>query len=370
MIRVVSLSLAAASFFFLPGGTPGPVQAQDLQGPTPEEVEAARSAPLFSSHELFELTIEADFPALKKEDRARESDERPAKLAWSTTGGDAGSLEIQIRTRGNFRLQRRNCDFPPLRLNVKKGEAEGTLFEGQDKLKVVSPCKTGQDYWEQYVLLEYLTYRTLGLLTDLSFQVRLARVTYVDSTGEDDPITKYVFLIEDDTDLATRHGGMKRDWQGGQLSPRLLEHHHAILVEIFQYMIGNTDWSGAEMHNMELVIGADGAMSTVPFDFDFAGIVDARYASPDASLPIRRVQQRLFRGFCADQVGRSADEYEAVYEIFQEKKEEIYQMWRSQEGLGEDELKDSLEYFDDFYEILDDPDKIESRIVRNCRQLA
>ncbi|MFC1660226.1 hypothetical protein ACFL3S_02010 [Gemmatimonadota bacterium] len=346
------------------------LRAQEQELPTPEQVEAARQAPLFSSHEVIDLTIEADFPALKREDRSRESEERPARIVWNTADGESGSLDIQIRTRGNFRLQRRNCDFPPLRLNVKKGEAAGTLFENQDKLKVVSPCKIRQDYWEQYVVLEYLTYRTLNALSDLSFRVRLARVTYVDNTNQDETFTRYAFLIEDDTDMAQRNEGRKQDWQGGDLLPNRIEPHHAILIDVFQYMMGNTDWSAVRMHNMELFIGSDGALSTVPFDFDFAGIVDARYASPDPSLPIRRVRQRLFRGFCPDDAGRSPEEYEPIYELFRLKKDEIYEMWRSQEGLGEDELKDSLEYFDDFYEILDDPGKIESRMMRNCRELA
>jgi hypothetical protein len=324
---------------------------------------------LFSSHDLVDITIEADFASLRKEDRSRDSDERPAVLRWSTTDGQTGSLDIQIRTRGNFRLQRRNCDFPPLRLNVKKGEAEGTFFENQDKIKVVSPCKMRQDYWEQYVLLEYLTYRTFNVLTDLSFRVRLGRFTYVDTSGEDDTVTKYAFLIEDDTDMAQRNEGRKQDWQGGDLLPNRLGAGHAILVDIFQYMIGNTDWSGVRMHNMELFIGADGTLSTVPFDFDFAGIVDSRYAAPDASLPIRNVRQRFFRGFCPDDVGRTLAQYEAVFELFREKKDEIYLIWNSQEGLGEDELEDSIEYFDEFYEMLDDPGDIESRMMRNCRAL-
>jgi len=224
-------------------------------------------------------------------------------------------------------------------------------------------------YVANFVLMEYGTYRTLNILTDLSFRVRLAHVTYVDTSGEDDPFTRYAFLIEDDEMMALRNGGRRIDWTGGQLDPRLLEKEHAILVDVFQYMIGNTDWSGVEMHNMEVFQTFEGVPSTIPFDFDFSGLVNTRYATPDPSLDIRRVRQRLFRGFCPDQVGRTPEEYEAAYAYFKEKKEEIYEMWRGMEGLEEDRLKDTLEYFDEFYETLDDPGRIESRMMRACRRL-
>lgn len=347
-----------------------PISAQETEYPTPEEMEEAENAPLFSSHEIFPLTLTADFNALMREDRdtdtEEDADERPAVMEWVEPDGSTGRLEIQIRTRGNFRLNRRNCDFPPLRLNVKTGDAENTLFEIQDKLKLVSPCKLGQDYWQQYVLSEYLVYRMYNLLTPLSFRVRMMEVTYVDESGEMDPFTRLAFVLEDDSELAERNGGIKQEWQGGQLNPVLLDTRQAILVEFFQYMIGNTDWSGAEMHNMELFRYPSGRPSAVPFDFDFSGIVDARYAVPDQSLPIRNVRQRHFRGFCPEQMNRQQEEYDAVVALFQEKKEAIYELWRTQEGLDPDRLEDTLDYLDEFYEILEDEGKIRSYILDRC----
>ena len=107
----------------------------------------------------------------------------------------------------------------------------------------------------------------------------------------------------------------------------------------------------------------------MPYDFDFSGLVNARYASPDPSLSIRRVRQRLFRGFCPADVGRSQDTYQRAFARFQEAKDEIYRVWRSQEGLKQDRLEDSLEYFDEFYETLSEPGRIQSRMMRNCRRI-
>jgi hypothetical protein len=253
---------------------------------------------------------------------------------------------------------------------VKKKPVEGTLFEGQDKLKLVVACKLGQDYWEQYVLAEYLVYRMFNLFTPLSFQVRLAKVTYIDSSGEDDTFTRYAFLIEDDDIMATRNEGWKVDWEiGRQLPPTLLERDHAILVDVFQYMIGNTDWSAVEMHNMELFQKPPSIYSTIPYDFDVSGIINTRYARPDASLAIRSVRDRLFRGFCPEQINRQAEDYEAVYEEFRSKKERVYDLWRNQVGLDEGRLKDTLKYLDDFFKILDDPRQIQVRMLNQCRRI-
>ena len=363
--------LFALAFFCMAALCSIPGAAQEPEYPTPEKVQAAESAPLFTSHELLVLTLTADFHTIRREDRSDEdSEERPAVMEWAKPDGSTETQDIQIQTRGNFRLSTRNCDFPPLRLNVVKGEVEGTLFQGQDKIKVVGACKLGQDYWEQYVLAEYLLYRMYNVLSPLSFRARLARVTYVDQSGEDDTFTRYAFLLEDDSDMAARNGGIKQDWQGGQLNPAGIERGQAILVEFFQYMIGNTDWSGAEMHNMELVLRSDGRRSTVPFDFDFSGIIETRYAVPDHTLSIRSVRQRLFRGFCPDQMNRQPEEYQAVIDLLQEKKEEIYDLWRGLEGLESDRLSDTLEYLDDFYEILDDPRKVQREMLDKCIRIA
>ena len=366
--RLLLRLLLAVGALVLPWIGVFPLLAQEQpEYPTPEEVEDARNFPLFTSHETLDLTLHADFHALREDDRSDEDAvDRPARMEWVNPDGSTGTQEIQIKTRGNFRLAKRNCDFPPLRLNVKKSDAEGTLFEGQDKIKMVVPCKLGQDYWEQYVLSEYLIYRTWNLLTPLSFRSRLVQATFVDESGEDDTLTRYAFLLEDDSEMAERNEGIKMDWRGGQLNPALVDAKHAILVEFFQYMIGNTDWSGAEMHNMELFRDRAGRPYPVPFDFDFSGMVDARYAAPDHTLPIRSVRQRHFRGFCPAQLNRQPEEHQEVVDLFMEKKEAIYDLWRNQEGLDEGRREDSLDYLDEFYEILEDPDRIQRYMLDQC----
>jgi hypothetical protein len=65
-------------------------------------------------------------------------------------------------------------------------------------------------------------------------------------------------------------------------------------------------------------------------------------------------------------MGRQPDQYQGVIQLFKEKREEIYGLWQAQEGLEEDRIKDTLEYLDEFFEILDDPDKVQREILDNC----
>ena len=366
-------ALAFASLFLVGGASLLP--AQELEPPSAEEVEAARSAPLFTSHDALELTIEADFHTIRREDRKQDSkEERPAVLRWTTADGSTGSLDIQVRTRGNFRLSRRNCDFPPLRLNLKKGSTKGTLFEGQDKLKLVVTCKLGQDYWEQYVLLEYMAYRTLNVLTDISFRVRLAKVTYVDTSGEDDTFTRYAFLIEDAEMMALRQPAQVIEWVAGQLHPSQVEKHQAIIDDVYQYMIGNTDWAALRgpdpkecCHNIKLIgpepLGSDQFVVPVPYDFDSSGLVDARYAAPHEALGLKSVTDRLYRGYCMHN-----ETLESARQQVLRQEAAIRGLVANEGRLSSSTKKKAGRYLEDFFEIAEDPDKFEKNITEHCRR--
>ena len=65
----------------------------------------------------------------------------PGQWTYIDEQGETQRLEVSIRTRGHFR--REVCQLPPLQLNFKKKEVKGTLFAGQNKVKLVAPCKEG-----------------------------------------------------------------------------------------------------------------------------------------------------------------------------------------------------------------------------------
>ena len=79
------------------------------------------------------------------------------------------------------------------------------------------------------------------------------------------------------------------------------------LASVFQYFIGNTDFSpvatppGEECcHNQALFTSEEGPYRTIPFDFDQTGLVDARHAEPNPRFGISSVKVRLYRGRCVN----------------------------------------------------------------------
>ena len=136
---------------------------------------------LFSSAAILRVSLETELEALK-DDRSQESEERPARILVLGSSGDPVVVPLKVRTRGRFGLQKNICSFPSIRLNLEKGQPRRTVFDGQDKLKLVTHCHDW-DTFEQNVLEEYLAYRIYNQLTDVSFRVQLVEITYLDSRG-------------------------------------------------------------------------------------------------------------------------------------------------------------------------------------------
>jgi len=330
------------------------------------------SQPLFESHDILRLTIAAPFKTIFR-DRGQESEYHAGTLSYVDAEGTSVNLEVRVRTRGKFRLRRSTCNFPNVRVNFKTKQVEHTIFHNQDKLKLVGHCQTNREEYEQQTLLEYLIYRSLNLFTDLSFRVRLAHITYVDTEDDDDPITRYAFFIEDEDQMAARNGWGVLKIPG--IPPQEYEAAELTLVEVFQFMIGNTDWDAftgppdAEecCHNTIPVGSMAKPVYPVPYDFDWAGVVDARYATPNERFSVRSVRDRVYRGIC-----REAGEFTGlllpVLQQFRDNRETIYALFQNQEGLEQRYVDQTIEYFDEFYEIVNDVQKANREIVGCCRR--
>ncbi len=323
-----------------------------------QDTTSASSATLFSSHDVLELTLEADFHQIRR-DRSQDTEYRPGRISWAQPDGSRRSLAVGVKTRGIFRLRRDVCNFPPLRLNFRTRDAAGTVFAGQDKLKLVVHCQDHRDEYEQYVLREYLAYRVYALLTPFSFQVRLARITYVGVT-DNDTISKYAFFIEDEDEMARRNGGLILDREGVHQAD--IDEGQGTFFSVFQYMIGNTDWKVSVLHNVRLVLrDGDPIPVAVAYDLDWSGAVNTEYAEPDRDLGMRSVKQRLFISPC-----RTEYDLSRVLTLFAENKDTIYRMYSELEGFSETSIRTSLEYFDEFYRVLERPDAVRRVFVRSC----
>ncbi len=315
----------------------------------------APAQPVFASHEILNLRLATDLKTTLKDIGKDHGDFEfegeglhPATLSYLDADGNPVVLDVDVSTRGHFRRHPRNCNFPPLRLRFKPDRPRGTIFEGQNKLKLVTHCRDKQDESEQYVLLEYLVYRSYMLLTDKSSRVRLARTTYVDTEGKRDSLTTYSFLIEDDDRMAARNGASVLDSLGVHQADT--DDEHGTLVALFQYFIGQADWKVSALHNIKLLNAGSFLPIMVPFDFDFSGVVDAKYASPPEELGTQSVRERVFISPC-----RTTYDLNRVFGLFNDRKDAIYALYTDQEGLYQKQVKRTLTYFDQFYKRINDP---------------
>lgn len=333
--------------------------AQAQQGGGGDSIANIDTAPLFTSQELLQFTLIADLKQLKK-DRSEDSEYRPAKIVSEVADGTSDTLDLKVKTRGVFRLQRRTCDFPPILLNFQREATAGTVFDGQDKVKLVTHCNEKRNEYEQYVIQEYLLYRIHNLLTERSFHVRPARITYIHVGDTQDSLTKYGFLIEDEDQMAARNGAKILDVEG--FHQYEMEHDQMTLFSVFQYFIGNADWSVSALHNVKIILDEQQSVPiAVPYDFDFAGAIDARYAAPPEDLGTRSVRDRVLISHC-----RTQEEFDRVFELFRNRKDAIYDLYRNQLGLQEKYTRRALEYFDEFYETIDNPRAVRREFLRGC----
>ena len=320
--------------------------------------------PLFQDDSVIEIAITAPMDTLLGE--RPNDDYLRGTLSYTDAGGHVFNFDVGVSTRGNFRRQARVCPFPPLRINFKKSQVQDTLFHKQNKLKLVAHCKDNSDRYQQNIIKEYLAYRFLNTLTDISYRVRLARVTYKDSEQKDEDRVRYAFFIEHKKRLAKRLG--LPEISTSRIKVADLQGPYSDLTSLFQFMIGNTDFSpiagpkGEDCcHNSTLFGNDGGPVYSVPYDFDMSGLVDAPYAEPNAKFRIKRVTQRLYRGRCA-----YLDNLEVSLQLVQDNRETIYGLIDRQAQLEDSTRRKVRKYIDGFYDVVDNPKRVQREISSQC----
>lgn len=324
---------------------------------------ADEARPLFADHDMLAVSIHAPLEQIARE---RDSEEyHEGQLRYTDATGGSRELDVKLRARGRYRRQTSTCNFPPIRLNFAKKKVDDTIFAGQDKLKLVTHCENGSEYYEQLLLKEYLTYRMFQEFTDQSFRVRLLRISWNDSLEGGEPMETYGFLLEDEDLLGERLGVKPSEVRS--TTPGGLIADQAALVGVYEYLIGNTDFSmllgPAEekcCHNIVLY-GTDAGHLPIPYDFDFSGFVNAPYAEPNPKLKIRSVTVRLYRGRCEHNA-----EMEAVLQQFRDKRPALFALMDNLPGLSERTRKSAGSYIDDFYKIINDPKRVRGRMAKRC----
>jgi len=296
---------------------------------------------LFTSDDVLHLKLYANYKSVEK-DRGKTPSYHPALLNYKNDDSMDVSIPLKIKTRGNFRKDPANCFFPPLLLNFPKHFDDSMgLFMNQKNLKLVTACKT-----DDYVIREWLVYKLYNLVTDKSFRARLVSVSYIDSSAKFKTQTHYGILLEDENAMAARNGAIivKRKMVESQAT----NHEEYLKMTVFEYMIGNTDWSIGYLHNIKLISPDSTRVPyTVPYDFDYSGIVDAPYSIPPPELELNSVRDRLYRGYCLPYT-----DFDETVKLFNKIKDDIYRTYTDCPLLTPRYIKQTTGYLDDFYKVI------------------
>jgi len=331
----------------------------------------AGDAPLFASDTVLKLTIPLDFAALCRPRETEDCAFAPTTLIYGDESSEKRSVAVEVKVRGGWRSLSRNCSTPLLWLRFTPADVVGTPFEGQGLLPLTTHCGKGMSIaainratprsdFEQYLLREFLAYRIYNSLTDLSLRTRLVRISYPDPDRPTRSRLHYAFLTEHFDAAAARTGNQRPE--RGSFDADRLDAQAAARVALFQFMIGNTDWSIARERNTMLLQNGAGRQLPVPYDLDMSGLVDADYAGPAPGLPIDDVRDRYFLGYCQPGV-----DWDGLFAEFIGQQEAILGLDDRLPGLSRASQRWVHRYLESFFDLLGSPEQRQERITGACR---
>ncbi len=305
------------------------------------------SLSLFSDRSTLNIKIETNLEKLYN--HVEEPENQKATLTFYLNDSVKMVKLIKIRVRGHTR--KTLCSVPPLRVDFDRSEFLNDWLGAITSLKVFNTCSDGAEY-NSYLHKEYIMLEIYRLLTDVSYRVRLLKLNITDTKNVTDDISAFAFFLENDKKLASRTNSIETELEEttvGELVrsfymyPSEETAYNVAVLSIYQYMMGNTDWNIAGLHNLKLY-DLPKTQYLVPYDFDYSGFVNAKYAVPSASIPIKNIRDRYYQGPCSDPAifGKALDHIIS-------KKERIYQTILFYPYLKKKEKEKMIDYLDEFF---------------------
>ena len=293
---------------------------------------------LFDADEVLQITLKGNLRDLLN-DRSGEPKNFPLLLSYTKEDNTQPDLPVEVKTRGHFRRLSGNCTYPPLLIQFPaKGAHLSSLFREQKKLKLVMPCKG-----DEYIIREWLAYKIYNLITPKSFRARLVKVSLQDAKSKKSVTPFYGILLEEEAQMAKRNHLISVE---KKLQPQQTQATEFLTTAVFEYLIGNTDWSVQYLQNIKLLAKDEKALPyAVAYDFDHAGIVNAPYALPAEELQMSSVRERRYRGYCVPDL----KVFEPVIAQYNLLKPKIYQLYSGCSLIDEKYLKSVTKYLDEFY---------------------
>ena len=318
----------------------------------------ANTQPLFESAEPLQLELLVDTRAVR---RLKPDEEIPGQLVLTTKTGEQ-TFSVNVSPRGKSRL--RECKFPPLWLNFKKSEVADTLFDNQNKVKLVTHC-TRSFAKQGFIAAELLVYQLQNIIEPESLRTRAASMVYRYNKSED---TQPVFFIEHKKRFAAENNLQIIDNQRPAIES--LHPAKAARAALFQYMVGNTDFSFVQgpaaddcCHNV-VPMQAPGTNHIIPilYDFDATGLVNVPYVTPNPDIGITQLTQRRYRGYCDH---NSA--LETARSEFLAKESQIMAAVENFQSLPGLKTKRISKYLTRFFDTLRNDRSFTSKLVKKCR---
>jgi hypothetical protein len=327
-----------------------------------QKADTTLSFRLFEDEKPINVTLRFDLSTYFRS--KPQKDYLKANFTVHLNGSDSVSRDIRLKTRGVFRNQ--YCMFAPIELNIKKAHFGYSDLDRISKLKMVPQCSSGKDK-EDYILREYLAYKLFNVMTDTSFRVRLVNIDYVDSEKKRKPVKQLAFFIEPVEILTARTNCIPLKAMAltqKSIVPGIMDR-----LAIFNYMIGNYDWSVPGQHNVAIVkslrLDQSGLGIVIPHDFDWTGLVNASYAIPAENVGTQNVRERIFLGVC-----RKKEVYNSELDLFQSKKAEFYRVINDFPYINQKVKKDLINYLDEFFNQLGGKrDMILNNLINSCKNI-
>lgn len=296
---------------------------------------------LMQNNQPLEVTLEMDLEALLA--NRRNNDYLPAAFKFKDQNGKDRIWNIDVRMRGRFR--RMKCEFPPLKLKFNKGQLAANGLASFNKFKLVTHCNNIAESTGN-ILKEQLAYDIYQTLTPYSFRTQLVKVTYIDSkTG--DSFEQYGIIIEPTKQLEDRLNAERCEDCYNVSTQQILDGQES-LQALFQYMIGNTDWSTKKLRNLKMLkIEKDQKMIPVPYDFDFSGLVSTNYAVPATHLGLTEIKERLYLGDTAQ-----TEDIQQAVTYFISLEQVILDQAESLNQYDQRAAKESSKYLKDFFKTI------------------
>ncbi|MGB4958997.1 MAG: hypothetical protein WBO36_05940, partial [Saprospiraceae bacterium] len=293
------------------------------------------------------ITLQCDIKHIVRQSIKEELHEGSFTLGSNSSAVDL-NLNVQIRSRGNMRKQ--VCRIPPLKINFKKKDLKKLGLANSDKLKLVLPCDKG-DYQQQKLFQEYLAYELYNIIDPDHMKATKINIV-INNEKKENEYSFTALMIEDEEAFALRTGAQILGGSGKIVSAGLNKISF-VRMYLFQYMIGNTDWSIANRHNVMLAkLPHNDRLTALPYDFDYSGLVNQKYAVPYETLPIRNVSERYLMPYDV-----SADDVDQVLKEFNDLEPKIFAICDDATYMDESVRKDVKKYLSEFFKEIKNPEK-------------